>query len=114
MEPDGNVKLLSNDMDLCGDIIQTLCDYLALDDLGSAADFPSEINKLVRFSSFTVFTNLAELFQHLTYFSVNHKFYAKGSSKVNDYQRARFDNICFCSRRASCPAPRSSRASVNG
>ena len=67
MESDGQCKILCEDMDLCGDLIQTLSDYLALEvgsyhssrckcclflffcmfkDLGTSCDFPNEINKL--------------------------------------------------------------------
>jgi Bardet-Biedl syndrome 2 protein len=46
MEPDGTMQLLCDDMDVCGDVIQALSDYLALEDLSSACDFPEEISAL--------------------------------------------------------------------
>ena len=33
-------------MDLCGDLIQNLAEYLALEDLPSTCDFPEEIQNL--------------------------------------------------------------------
>jgi Bardet-Biedl syndrome 2 protein len=33
-------------MDLCGDLVQSLSEYLALDDLASTCDFPEELASL--------------------------------------------------------------------
>ena len=46
MEADGDVVLKSDNMDLCGDVVQSLAEYLGLDDLKSLCDFPDEIFKM--------------------------------------------------------------------
>lgn len=46
MDSDGTVKILCNNMDLCGDLIQSLAEYLAVDDLRSSCDFPMEMKRL--------------------------------------------------------------------
>lgn len=46
MEADGHVQILCDDMDLCGDIVQSLSEYLGLDDLPSTCDFPEEFSKI--------------------------------------------------------------------
>ena len=46
MEPDGRVTLRCDNMDLCGDFVQALADYLGLDDLKASCDFPEECAKL--------------------------------------------------------------------
>jgi Bardet-Biedl syndrome 2 protein len=43
---EGQVQLQCDNMDLCGDIIQNLAEYLALDDLSSVCHFPNEIDKM--------------------------------------------------------------------
>ncbi|XP_023337045.1 Bardet-Biedl syndrome 2 protein homolog isoform X2 [Eurytemora carolleeae] len=42
----GVVKIRTNNMDLAGDIVQSLANYLGLEDLGSTAKFPAEMFKL--------------------------------------------------------------------
>ena len=42
MSPDGAVQLLCDDLDLCGDVVQSLAEYLGLEDLASTCDFPAE------------------------------------------------------------------------
>ena len=46
MEPDGAVALLCDDLDVVGDVVQALSDYLALEDLASTCEFPDEIDSL--------------------------------------------------------------------
>ncbi len=47
MSTDGSISLLCNNMDLCGDIIQSLAEYLSsLNDLPSTCDFPQELSTL--------------------------------------------------------------------
>ncbi len=43
MDPDGAMKLYCDDLDVCGDVVQALSDYLALEDLSSTCEFPEEI-----------------------------------------------------------------------
>lgn len=40
------MTIKTDDMDLAGDIIQALCQFLNFDDLQVAADFPEEMEKL--------------------------------------------------------------------
>jgi len=44
MEANGNIRIGSNSMELAGDIIHSLANYLGLEDLGSIANFPDEIS----------------------------------------------------------------------
>ena len=46
MEVDGKIRISTDDMDLCGDIVQALAEYLGVDDLASSCDFPPEIGKI--------------------------------------------------------------------
>ena len=46
MLSNGNVEFLSDDMDLCGDVIQALAEYLGLEDLPSSCDFPEDLEKV--------------------------------------------------------------------
>eukprot|EP00095_Tigriopus_kingsejongensis_P005469 maker-scaffold865_size87005-snap-gene-0.23 protein:Tk05469 transcript:maker-scaffold865_size87005-snap-gene-0.23-mRNA-1 annotation:"bardet-biedl syndrome 2 protein homolog" len=46
MKPDGTFKILCDNMDICGDMIQSLAEYLAVDDLKSSCDFPLELGKM--------------------------------------------------------------------
>ena len=46
MSIDGQMCILCDSIDLCGDIIQSLCEYLALDDLQSTCSFPKELDRL--------------------------------------------------------------------
>jgi Bardet-Biedl syndrome 2 protein len=46
MEADGNIQVGSDNMDLCGDIIQSLAEYLGLEDLSSTCDFPEDLEKM--------------------------------------------------------------------
>ena len=46
MEVDGKIRIGTDDMDLCGDIVQALAEYLGVDDLASSCDFPPEIGKI--------------------------------------------------------------------
>jgi len=43
---DGRIHIGCDKMDLCGDLVQALAEYLGLDDLGSTCDFPEECSKL--------------------------------------------------------------------
>jgi Bardet-Biedl syndrome 2 protein len=43
---DGSCQLFCDDMELCGDVVQSLAEYLGLEDLSSECDFPNELNKL--------------------------------------------------------------------
>jgi len=43
---DGAAELRSTDMDLCGDVVQSLAEYLGLEDLASECDFPKEMEEL--------------------------------------------------------------------
>ncbi|KAK3104019.1 hypothetical protein FSP39_023716 [Pinctada imbricata] len=46
MENSGQVVVKTDDMDLAGDVIQSLCQFLNIDDLQVTADFPEEMEKL--------------------------------------------------------------------
>ncbi|XP_041369340.1 Bardet-Biedl syndrome 2 protein homolog [Gigantopelta aegis] len=46
MNLSGQITIRTDDMDLAGDIIQSLASFLNLDDLMSTADFPNEMEKL--------------------------------------------------------------------
>ena len=46
MEGDGQVQMRCEDMDLCGDIVQALVEYLGVEDLSSTCDFQEEIGKI--------------------------------------------------------------------
>ena len=46
MEVDGKIRISTDDMDLCGDIVQALAEYLGVDYLASSCDFPPEIGKI--------------------------------------------------------------------
>ena len=46
MLSNGNVEFLSDDMDLCGDVIRALAEYLGLEDLPSSCDFPEDLEKV--------------------------------------------------------------------
>ena len=46
MLSNGNVEFLWDDMDLCGDVIQALAEYLGLEDLPSSCDFPEDLEKV--------------------------------------------------------------------
>ena len=46
MESDGRVTIRCDNMDLSGDFVQALADYLGLDDLKATCDFPEECAKL--------------------------------------------------------------------
>ena len=48
MTSDGSVELLCDDMDLCGDVVQSLAEYLALEDLASTCDFPEETQVILK------------------------------------------------------------------
>merc|ERR1719510_265110 len=39
MDSNGNMEFISDDMDLCGDVIQALAEYLGLEDLPATCDF---------------------------------------------------------------------------
>ncbi len=43
---DGSVLLECDNMDLCGDVVQSLAEYLGLEDLECECDFPDEFNWL--------------------------------------------------------------------
>lgn len=40
----GQMTILCDDMDVAGDVIQDLCNYLKIEDLDSVADFPAELD----------------------------------------------------------------------
>ena len=40
------ITIRADDMDLCGDMVQSLADYLGVEDLPSACDFPEEMGKI--------------------------------------------------------------------
>ena len=40
------MTIKTDDMDLAGDVIQALCQFLNIDDMQVAADFPEEMEKL--------------------------------------------------------------------
>lgn len=44
MDADGSIQIHADDMDLCGDIVQSLAEYLGVEDLPSTCDFPEEMN----------------------------------------------------------------------
>lgn len=46
MEPQGLMTIRTDDMDLAGDVIQALCQFLNIDDMQVSADFPDEMEKL--------------------------------------------------------------------
>ncbi|XP_062616260.1 Bardet-Biedl syndrome 2 protein homolog [Saccostrea cucullata] len=46
MEAQGLMTIKTEDMDLAGDIIQSLCQFLNIDDMQVTADFPEEMEKL--------------------------------------------------------------------
>lgn len=46
MEPQGLMTIKTDDMDLAGDVIQALCQFLNIDDMQVSADFPDEMEKL--------------------------------------------------------------------
>ncbi len=46
MAGDGTVTLNCDNMDVCGDIIQALVEYLNLEDLPSVCDFPEDFAKM--------------------------------------------------------------------
>ncbi len=43
---DGSVLLECDNMDLCGDVVQSLAEYLGLEELECECDFPDEFNRL--------------------------------------------------------------------
>lgn len=46
MEADGHIQIHVDDMDLCGDIVQALAEYLGVEDLQSTCDFPEEMSRI--------------------------------------------------------------------
>ena len=46
MESDGKISIRADDMDLCGDIVQALVEYLGVEDMSSSCDFPEDIGKI--------------------------------------------------------------------
>ena len=46
MDSNGNMEFVSDDMDLCGDVIQALAEYLGLEDLPATCDFPVDLDKV--------------------------------------------------------------------
>lgn len=46
MDQTGRLQLICDNMELCGDIIQNLVEYLALEDLASVCDFPVEMETI--------------------------------------------------------------------
>ena len=46
MEADGVMNLKCDSMDVCGDIIQALVEYLGVEDMPSTCDFPEEFAKM--------------------------------------------------------------------
>ena len=46
MDSNNNIEFFSDDMDLCGDVIQALAEYLGIEDLPSICDFPEDLDKI--------------------------------------------------------------------
>ncbi|XP_074660116.1 BBSome complex member BBS2-like [Tubulanus polymorphus] len=46
METNGQVIIMTDDMDLAGDVVQALCVFLHIDELQVTAEFPTEMEKL--------------------------------------------------------------------
>lgn len=47
MESNGQVFVRCEDMDVCGEVVQTLAEFLGLENLETTAEFPQEIEKLL-------------------------------------------------------------------
>ncbi len=47
MDTAGIVHVRCEDMELCGDIIQAVAEYLGIQDLSSLAEFPTDVDKLM-------------------------------------------------------------------
>ena len=51
MDGSGSITIKTDDMDLAGDIVQSLGTYLGMEDLATTAHFPAEISSLERLLS---------------------------------------------------------------
>lgn len=47
MEASGQIFIRCEDMDVCGEVVQTVAEFLGLDNLETTAEFPKEIEKLL-------------------------------------------------------------------
>ena len=48
MDQDGTITIRTDDMELAGDLVQSLGTYLGMEDLATNCNFPAEISKLER------------------------------------------------------------------
>ena len=46
MDADGSIIIRTDDMDLCGDIVQSLAEYLGVENMESTCEFPEALDKI--------------------------------------------------------------------